>query len=451
METNVGSGFSIEVVQSWKGQVLDTELVSLDRPRRVVVGEAGRFLFPLGESVQIVAVENGVATATLPARASALVSEGESSREIGADSAERSFVIGASTSLEIAIADMTFFVRPVQKESEKFAAPVVETSGWRWMALAAAVHAALLATFFFMPPDASALSSDLTGEQTRYIQVRLDAMQETPPPALPVPGGDATNGGTSSAPAPAEGGGAAPTPAVSGGPGTPHRHPVTVQGPLTAQDVQHLGVFDAMAQQLASLTGDDSPFDSGNPALTQGPGGPGSALIPGGPGDFGPGGLHITHGVGTCVGDHCMDGTIDQGGLDTHGGEHVGPGPDLTTHVPPTPAPQIRLVCSEGSTDPACITTGGLTREQIRQVISRHRPEVRFCYEQALIGHPELEGRVTASFQISQDGRVTSSSAAGMAGVDTCVAQATRRWTFPSSSSPTIVSYPFVLESSAGQ
>ncbi len=446
METNVGSGFSVEVVQSWKGQALDTELVSLDRPRRLAVGEVGRFLLPLGESFDLLVIENGRALLAVPPRASALVSEGEVSREIGAESIDRSVVIGASTIVEITIADMTFFVRPVQKETEKFAGPLFDATGSRWMAAALAFHVAILATFFFMPPDASALSSDLTGEQMRYIQVHVDAAELTPPPPAPVTGGDASSG-TSSAPPSADGGGQTPRPAVSGGPGTPHRHAQTTTGPLTAQEVQDLGMFDALAHQLASLTGDDSPYASGN--MTDGAGGPGDALIPGGLFGPGPGGLHMTRGHGTCTGEHCGDGTVDQGGFDTHGGPGVGPGPALSTRDPHETTPTIHLVCSATSTDPDCQTHGGLTREQIRSVIVRHRPEVRYCYEQALIGRPGLEGRVTVGFQISQDGRVVQSSASGMSGVDQCVAQAAGRWHFPAASIPTVVTYPFVLESTA--
>lgn len=449
MESNVVSGFSVErfaveVVQSWKGQALDTELVSLDRPRCIAVGEVGRFLLPLGTSFELLVVADGRATVHVPAGATALVSEGEATREISAQSADRSIVIGASTTAEITMADMTFFLRPVSKEKEKFAAPLFDATGARWMAAALAFHVAILATFFFMPPDASALSTDLTGEQMRYIQVHLDAEQTLPPPPSPVTGGDA-NSGTSSAPASADGGPVSPTPAVSGGPGRPHRSPRTVQAPMTAEEIQQLDVFGRLAHAFESIDGDDSPFDSGNPALTEGPGGPGNALVPGGLDGVGPGGLHMTIGHGTCTHEPCGTGTIDQDGLDTHGGPEIGEGPALTTRAPHETQPTIRM-CS--SSDPTCgRTVGGLTREQIRAVIARHRPEVRFCYEQALIGRPALEGRVTVGFQIAQDGHVANSSASGLAGVDSCVAEAAQRWQFPSSASPTVVTYPFILES----
>lgn len=446
MERNVGTGFSVEVVQSWKGQALDTELVSLDRPRRIAVGEVGRFLLSLGESFDVLVVDDGKATVHVPARATALVTEGESTREIGLETSDRSYVVGENTAIELTIGDMSFFVRPVQKEKEKFAGPIFDLNGLRWIGAALAFHVAILATFFFMPPDASALSSDLNGEQMRYIQVHLDAEQLVTPPAVPT-GGDSQSG-TSSAPSSA-GGGETPTPAVSGGPGHAHVRAVrSTQPALTAATVSQFGSFEVLARAFADMDGDPSPYDAGNPALTTGPGGPGDAAIPGGVPGEDPGGIHMTAGHGTCTGDHCTDGTIDQHGLDTHGPE-VGDGPELTTRDPHETTPTVRPSCSPS--DPECRTVGGLTREQIRSVIARHRPEVRFCYEQALIGRPGLEGRVTVGFQIAQDGHVAASNAQGMSGVDTCVAQAARRWQFPTSASPTVVTYPFILESSSAQ
>ena len=448
MDNDVSTGFSVEVVQLWKGQALDAELVSLDRPRRIAVGEAGRFLLSIGESFDLVVVDEGRAVVSVPARATAMVFEGESSREVGSESADRSFVIGASTTLEVALGDMTFVVRPVQKEKEKFAAPLVDATGWRWMAAAFAFHLAILGLFFFCPPDASALSSDLTGEQMRYIQVHLDADELVPPPPAPISGGD-SNSGASSAPSAASTDGPVGPPAVMGGPNRPARAPRTIVAPpLTAQTVSELGNFEVLARAFASTEGDPSPYESGN--LADGAFGPGNAMRPGGLGDDGPGGLRMAStGVGTCTHEPCGNGTIDQGGLDTHGGPGIGDGPPLTLHGPREIPATVRSACTDS--DPTCRTIGGLTREQIRSVIARHRPEVRFCYEQALIGRPGLEGRVTVGFQISQDGHVSTSNASGIAGVDTCVAQAVQRWTFPTSPSPTAVSYPFILESSSAQ
>jgi hypothetical protein len=440
MERNAANGFSIEVVQSWKGQVLDSDLVSLERPRRLAIGEVGRFLLPIGESFDVLAIEDGRATLTIPARATALVEEGESTREIDAQSADRVFVLGAHTTIELTIADMTFLVRSVAKEQSKFGGGNFDLASLRWIGAAFAFHVAILATFFFLPPHSSALASGFDADATRYIQVHLDALAITPPP--PAPG---TTSESSSAPSSSEGGGSAPTPAVAGGPG--HRDvraPRTIQSPVTADDVRSFSAFDVLARAFANDQGELSPYTVGE--IAEGEGGPGDALIPGGPGS-GIGGFDMHDaGRGTCTGDHCAQGTIDQGGLGTHDGHGDHPGPGLGTR-------EGRVPTIRACTDPSCTTVvgGSLTREQIRGVIARHRNEVRFCYEQALIGHPELEGHVNVGFQVAADGHVSQSSASGMSGVDSCVARAVERWQFPASSSPTIVNYPFVMESTSSQ
>jgi len=94
---------------------------------------------------------------------------------------------------------------------------------------------------------------------------------------------------------------------------------------------------------------------------------------------------------------------------------------------------------------------GSLSREVIRRVIRRHLNEVRFCYEQGLGHSPELAGRVTVSFVISPTGAVVTSTVAestlGNAAVESCIAQAVRRWAFPAPEGGGIVmvTYPFVL------
>ena len=89
----------------------------------------------------------------------------------------------------------------------------------------------------------------------------------------------------------------------------------------------------------------------------------------------------------------------------------------------------------------------------IRRVVSRHRAEVRFCYEQGLQQNPDVEGRVTARFLIGPTGAVSSSmigaSSIHHRGVEQCIAQAIRRWSFPApeSGGMVTVNYPFVFSS----
>ena len=94
---------------------------------------------------------------------------------------------------------------------------------------------------------------------------------------------------------------------------------------------------------------------------------------------------------------------------------------------------------------------GGLSREAIRRVVSRHRNEVKFCYEQELQSRPDLEGRVTMRFAIAPSGAVqlatVQSSSLGSQRVESCVASAVRRWTFPQpeGGGMVMVTYPFSM------
>ena len=102
-------------------------------------------------------------------------------------------------------------------------------------------------------------------------------------------------------------------------------------------------------------------------------------------------------------------------------------------------------------------TNGSLSKEVIRRVIRRHLNEVRFCYEQQLGSQPDLAGRVTVSFIIAPTGAVQSSavrsSTLGNARVDTCIARAARRWSFPQPEGGGVVAvnYPFVLAQAGGR
>jgi TonB family protein len=110
--------------------------------------------------------------------------------------------------------------------------------------------------------------------------------------------------------------------------------------------------------------------------------------------------------------------------------------------------PQIRA----GAAD----VRGSLSKEVIRRIIRRHINEVRFCYEQELNQRPDLEGRVTVGFIISPTGAVQSSavrdSTMGNQRVETCIADAVRRWTFPSPEGGgiVVVNYPFMLQATGG-
>ncbi|MBL4634344.1 MAG: AgmX/PglI C-terminal domain-containing protein [Kofleriaceae bacterium] len=91
-------------------------------------------------------------------------------------------------------------------------------------------------------------------------------------------------------------------------------------------------------------------------------------------------------------------------------------------------------------------STGALSRTIIRRVIRRNINRFRYCYEKQLRLQPRLSGRVSATFTIGANGRVSKASATGMpTSVSRCVKMAILRMQFPAPQGGGVVkvSYPF--------
>lgn len=100
------------------------------------------------------------------------------------------------------------------------------------------------------------------------------------------------------------------------------------------------------------------------------------------------------------------------------------------------------------------IDSGGLDRAAIAAVIQAHLSEVRFCYEKALQGQPDLKGRVVVAFAIKGNGLIKSArvkaSTLNFPSVEFCIVKHLKSWKFPYPKGGVLVkvSYPFVLERS---
>lgn len=85
--------------------------------------------------------------------------------------------------------------------------------------------------------------------------------------------------------------------------------------------------------------------------------------------------------------------------------------------------------------DEEAVVEGGLDRDQIAAVINRHRGQIIYCYEQGLQGQPDLRGRVSVSFVIGGNGRLTtakvSQSSLGSSLVENCMVAKMKTWQFP--------------------
>lgn len=94
---------------------------------------------------------------------------------------------------------------------------------------------------------------------------------------------------------------------------------------------------------------------------------------------------------------------------------------------------------------------GGLDPEVIRRVIQERISEIRYCYETELLEHPNLSGKILATWQIKGDGSVaiveTDSSEISRNILHGCVAKRIQDWKFPAPNGGTLVNvkYPFLF------
>jgi TonB family protein len=169
-------------------------------------------------------------------------------------------------------------------------------------------------------------------------------------------------------------------------------------------------------------------------------------------GAFGQGGLH-QYGTGTGgggTGEH----TVGLGGFGTlgkyRGGVGPGDGPGTGYGDAVGKLGTRRAITPEVL--PGILTAqGALDKEIIRRIVRRHINEVKYCYDQALVRQPKLDGRMVVRFTIAGTGHVLASfvqsTTLGSPAVEMCVANAVKRWEFPAprQGGLAIVSYPFTF------
>lgn len=469
-----------EVVLMWGDEVLHVSHVS--PPRDVVIGEGGGESAPdyligrevLGaERLPIVVEREGRLSCVIPEGASGEVTIGDATRSFAELEAEgklasfeglagaRLYAVPEGASARVEHRGLSFVVRPTSAGRAIGAKSGLKLKHTGWIGLSLSVHAVFLVLFYFMPPHSQALSLNDAGEQARMIRYleNADAMVDEPLPAFTAP--DSGEPGEEGA----------RHDGAEGQAGTPDERPnrnrmaterTSDADPVMAREnirenmnsVAAIGALRALTSTWGAPT---SPYgaDVANGVDEMNALG---ALMGDQVGDnFGFGGLSMR---GTGLGGGGLgEGTYGVGRLGTMGtcrppgpcGPGNGPGGygntgDIadrgrTSRVPPPVTAGRAQV------------TGGLSQEAIRRVVQRHLPEVRFCYEQGLQSNPSLEGRVSVRWIISPAGSVQSaaigSSDLRSAPVESCIASAVQRWTFPTpdGGGPVGVNYPFVLRS----
>ncbi len=431
--TNETTKQALEIVMRWEGTPLRQELI---HEGSVTIGEAGTLMLPpeVAPAFTLAKLENGVWTLHTGGHEAFSLAGGVPTPISGP------VTLLEGEPVELRIGSFTIATRLVEHvESTPRAGVSIDRDVARYVGGSFLLCMLMLGMFLLVPPNVSALNADLDGSRAEYIRVQLDAvaaMQPDPQPVAPSTTGMDGQGGDSSA-AP-EAGDGEPGPAENTG-RSPVRRDTQQGGPVTANDVNNLGTLAAIRGFSESINPGGSPFnnvdDTGLSWLqADGP--------LGGDGIFG--GLDMDRIFrGTCTGTRCSEGVVRVGDMM---GDDVPRGPrgdsvqlrdrDEEDNVPDWRPGRVE-------------TVGGLSRTDIQRVVRRHKPEVRFCYEQALVSRPDLEGRVAVRFIVQPDGHVSTSvtqnQTIGSDRVSECVTNAVTRWGFPQSEGITAVTYPFVF------
>jgi len=107
---------------------------------------------------------------------------------------------------------------------------------------------------------------------------------------------------------------------------------------------------------------------------------------------------------------------------------------------------------SESGEPSADEVRAGLDAESVRMVVQHHLPQVRACSDRALKQQDTIGGVVEVKFEISSEGKVSSSSVhrntTGHEGLGKCIATVLKSWRFPRPiGGEAVFVYPFVFAS----
>lgn len=354
----------------------------------------------------------------------------------------------------------TFVVKPVN--AGKRVATASGMTDWRpFMYIGGSLlfHAIILLIFYFQPPSSASLSLDLLNADSRLVKYLMEppeTQEEETPEWLETQNQDDQEGGKGKRHKGEEG-----QMGKKESKKTTNRY--GIEGPEDNQDphmareeareqARNAGILGILRASTGAWNSPTSPYGR-DTALGNDPMSALGALMGDQIGEnFGFGGLGL-RGTGR-GGGGTGEGTIGLGNLGTighgaGGGEGSGYGRGAGGFSGRAArVPRIR----QGTAD----VRGSLSKEVIKRVIRRHINEVRFCYEQELNQRPDLEGRVTIGFIISPTGAVQSANVANSTmsnqRVESCIADAVRRWTFPAPEGGgiVVVNYPFMLTASGG-
>jgi TonB family protein len=362
----------------------------------------------------------------------------------------RQLALPAGATVTMQHAGFTFVAKSVRAGRKVAGGFAFDWSPLAYCGAVLATVALLLGVMYFTPPSVAGLSADIVDPNSRLAQFIITPSETEAP--VPDETTSTEAGGEASASSPGEPGEMGDVEA----PRTNNR--ASLRGDANPEDERaardalvetatHAGPIGAVLASMQFI-GPTTPYGATDAVGSSDIAALG-ALTGAQPGsNFGIGGLGLT-GTGRGGNYGVVGGLIGSGPIGTHGGcrgarcgggTGIGDGTMLPDREP------LRPVI--GTPNPA--VTGSLAADAIRRVVRRHLGEVRFCYEQALPAQPDLAGTVSVRFVITPAGGVAASTVAGStlgsARVESCVASAVRRWTFPQPDNGTVaVTYPFTL------
>jgi hypothetical protein len=452
---------SIEIVIIWGGfSVL--HVAHLTPPRSFFLGEAGPTTdFVIGEEtlgqprLPLVLERAGELSVVVPSGAAAEIERDGENIAIEANS----FPLEQGSTARIRHGDFTFIVRSVAA-ARRIATPRPDEPVWqrsRWTLLSAISHACLLALFYFLPPNSSALSMDRLDSNSRLVKYAIDAVEnriEDIPEWLNSQVDAPAAGGGKSADGPI-GRAGGPTQnksrgklAVPGSAAPAELHMPRAAAFKLAQTAGIIGILRATPMYSPSSPYARDNAEGSDPMAVLGAllgeqfgavaGLGGAGMV--GTGRGGGGDATGTIGSGTLA---TLGHSAGPGGGGYGSGVGIGSYRRLAERVPRIRSAQIDL-------------NGSLSKEVIRRIIARHTNEVRFCYESQLLTQPDLQGRVAIKFVIAPTGAVMTAVIAesdlGNRKLESCIADSVRRMDFPApeGGGVVIVTYPFVLSMTGG-
>lgn len=357
--------------------------------------------------------------------------------------------LGAGARARVDAGVATFFVANVPAPRRQAVPRGIDWTREVYLGGVTLAVSSFLFVLYSIPPSPQSLALDPVHDH-HFARFLVTPPAPPPPPPMPGPASDTASAGHAARDNAGTLG--KPTADKRTGqiklPGPVSRDKVLAAAQAAAQTAGIIGIFRAQeGSHVGSLFGPGNPLGDDAPQLllgvqgTQLADGYGSGLDELGRGRGGGGDGDHTIGagplgaIGFCRGAGCRDGAKSYARSAPTGDlAHRAKAPDV---VPG----EATVKCG--------LNASCLDREIVRRVIRQHRNEVRYCYERGLASKPELSGRVVTSFTIATTGRVLGSAVTESSlrdrDVETCIAEAVRRWEFPSTQQMANVSYPFVL------